>query len=167
MTTNPEPTYLLIRKTDYTYDDYEELVSAHTTYVYDAAGRLIEKISIEYNLDERTEEETPISDFRKEYYERDAAGNAVKRLVYDRGAVISERDIETLRCCGLCYADRMTVNGATLPRHPMPVLASGRLMHALNPFLKGRERSEFLPLLTAAHVLVQAADTTTNNAGGV
>ncbi|MBN1919831.1 MAG: hypothetical protein JW892_01190 [Anaerolineae bacterium] len=87
-------------------------------------------------------------------------------LVYDGRAVISERDIETLRRCGLCYADRMTVNGVTLPRHPMPLLASGRLMHALHPFLKGRAKAEFSALLTASHPLAQAADTTINNVGG-
>lgn len=89
MTTDPEPTYLLIRETDYTYDDYEELVSAYTTYAYDAAGRLIEKIVTEYELDERDEEETPLSVFRKECYERDAAGNIVKRLVYDETGALS------------------------------------------------------------------------------
>lgn len=86
---NPEPTYLLIRETDYTYDDYEELVSADTTYAYDADGRLIEKIVTEYDLDERDEDEAPLSVFRKERYERDAAGNAVKRLVYDETGALS------------------------------------------------------------------------------
>ncbi len=86
---NPEPTYLLTRETDYTYDDYEELVSADTTYTYDADGRLIEKVSIEYDLDERDDEETPISVFRKERYERAAAGNAVKRLVYDETGALT------------------------------------------------------------------------------
>ena len=81
------------------------------------------------------------------------------RLVYDGRAVISERDIEPLRCCGLCYADRMTVNGVTLPRHPMPMLASGRLLHVLHPFLKGREKTEFSALLTASHPLAQSAGT--------
>ncbi len=86
---NPKPTYLLIRETDYIYDDYEELVSAYTIYTYDAAGRLIEKVVTEYDLDERDEDETPISVFRKDCYERDAAGNVVKRLEYDEtGALV-------------------------------------------------------------------------------
>lgn len=88
------------------------------------------------------------------------------RLIYDGRAVISDWDIETLRRCGLCYAGRMTVNGVTLRRHPMPLLASGRLMHALHPFLKGRAKTEFSALLTASHPLAQAADTTINNVGG-
>jgi hypothetical protein len=89
MTKISESTYLLIREMDYTYDDYEELLSAYTTYAYDAVGRLIEKIATEYDLDERTEDETPVSAFRKECYERDAAGNIVKRLEYDEtGALV-------------------------------------------------------------------------------
>jgi hypothetical protein len=89
------------------------------------------------------------------------------RLVYDGRAVISERDVETLRRCGLCYGDRMTLDGVTLLRHPMPLLASGRLMYALHPFLKGRERSEFSALLTASHPLAQPGGTITENAKGV
>ncbi len=57
----------------------------------------------------------------------------------------------------------MTINGVTLPRHPLPLLASGRLLHALHPFLKGRAKTEFSALLTPSHPLAQAADSTSRH----
>lgn len=60
----------------------------------------------------------------------------------------------------------MPLRMSLLPRHTMPLLASGRLLHALHPLLKGRARTEFSAMLTTARPLSQSADTTINNAGG-
>ncbi len=79
------------------------------------------------------------------------------RLVYDGRAVISQQDIDHLRHCGVCFSDRMAVGAQVLQRYPEPVLASGLLMHALHPFLKGREKSTFSAVLSPEHPLAQAS----------
>lgn len=79
------------------------------------------------------------------------------RLVYDGRAIISQWDMDQLRQCGVCFSDRMAVGAQVLQCYPEPMLASGLLMHALHPFLKGREKSTFSVALSPEHPLAQAS----------
>lgn len=125
----PRNPYLLIREASYTYEDYEELLQALTTYTYNAAGKLVEKVCTEYDLEARTYNETPIADQTTNRYVYNAAGKISKRSIYDAEEILRQYVTAEYDAHGSQIAERyFRPDGSRLSSYVFEYDAQDRLM---------------------------------------